>query len=65
MRAQGAVSDPGPHGPLPEVLARLAEAAPVPEPVRQRSTAARWAGFVLMAVTGGVTLVAIVVAGAP
>lgn len=50
---------------MPEVLARLAEAAPAPEPVRERSPVARWTGFVLLAVTAGVTLAAIVVAGAP
>ncbi len=52
-------------GPLPDVLARLAEGVDAPQPEHARSAVARSLGIALCAITAAVVLVAILAVGYP
>ena len=52
-------------GPLPDVLARLAEGVPAPEPRGRATRASRIAGVALCVITFGVVVASIIMAGAP
>jgi hypothetical protein len=55
-----------PHGgPRPDVLARLAEGVPAPQPRHASSRSARLLGVALCIITAATVVVAVAVAGAP
>jgi hypothetical protein len=62
---QAGVMDDHRPGPLPDVLARLAEGVDAPRPEHARSAGARALGIALCAVTAAVVLVAVLAVGYP
>ena len=63
--AQGGLTVPPRTGPRPDVLARLAEGVPAPQPTRMASPRARLLGVCLCLVTAVTVVIAVAVAGAP